>query len=144
MTSAFWQRFLVPGALWLLFFFLVPFVIAVLISLGTNNEFGGVTYGWNTEHYADAIDPLFAPVLLRSVGYAAATAALCLLIGYPTASCIARYGGRRRNLLIAAILAPFLSTTWCAPMPGSRCCPTRGSSTASCRRRSSSSTRPGR
>jgi spermidine/putrescine transport system permease protein len=108
VTSAFWQRFLVPGALWLLFFFLVPFVIAVLISLGTNNEFGGVTYGWNTEHYADAIDPLFAPVLLRSVGYAAATAALCLLIGYPTAYCIARYGGRRRNLLIAAILAPFL------------------------------------
>ena len=108
MTSAFWQRFLVPGALWLLFFFLVPFVIAVLISLGENNEFGGVTYGWHPEHYADALDPLFAPVLLRSVGYAAATAALCLLIGYPTAYCIARYGGRRRNLLIAAIIAPFL------------------------------------
>jgi spermidine/putrescine transport system permease protein len=108
VTSAFWQRFLVPGALWLLFFFLVPFVIAVLISLGENNEFGGVTYGWHPEHYADAVDPLFAPVLLRSVGYAAATAALCLLIGYPTAYCIARYGGRRRHLLIAAIMAPFL------------------------------------
>jgi spermidine/putrescine transport system permease protein len=108
VTSAFWQRFLIPGALWLLFFFLVPFVIAVLISLGENNEFGGVTYGWHPEHYADALDPLFAPVLLRSVGYAAATAALCLLIGYPTAYCIARYGGRRRNLLIAAIIAPFL------------------------------------
>jgi spermidine/putrescine transport system permease protein len=108
MTDAFWQRFLVPGALWLGLFFVAPFVIAVLISLGTNNEFGGVTYGFNTEHYADSIDPLFAPVLARSVGYAAATAALCLLIGYPVAYCIARYGGKRRNLLIAAILAPFL------------------------------------
>ena len=108
MTEGFWRRFMLPGALWLALFFLVPFVIAVLISLGTNNEFGGVTYGWDTSHYGDALDPLFAPVLLRSVGYAAATAALCLLIGYPVASCIARYGGRRRNVLIAAILAPFL------------------------------------
>ena len=108
MTDAFWRRFLIPGALWLLLFFLVPFGIAVLISLGENNDFGGVTYGWNPSNYADALDPLFAPVLLRSVGYAAATAVLCLLIGYPVAYCIARFGGRRRNLLIAAILAPFL------------------------------------
>jgi len=108
VTSAFWQRFLYPGALWLLLFFVVPFGIAVLISLGANNEFGGVTYGRNPSNYADALDPLFAPVLLRSLGYAAATAALCLLLGYPVAYCIARFGGRRRNLLIAAILAPFL------------------------------------
>jgi spermidine/putrescine transport system permease protein len=108
VTDAFWRRFLFPGALWLLFFFIVPFGIAVLISLGENNEFGGVTYGWHAEHYGDALDPLFAPVLARSVGYAAATAAICLLIGYPVAYCIARYGGRRRNLLIALIMAPFL------------------------------------
>jgi spermidine/putrescine transport system permease protein len=108
VTDAFWRRFLFPGALWLLFFFIVPFGIAVLISLGETNEFGGVTYGWHSEHYGDALDPLFAPVLARSVGYAAATAAICLLIGYPVAYCVARYGGRRRNLLIALIMAPFL------------------------------------
>ncbi len=49
MTDAFWRRFLFPGALWLLLFFIVPFGIAVLISLGQNNDFGGVTYGWHTE-----------------------------------------------------------------------------------------------
>ena len=98
MTDAFWRRFLFPGGLWLLLFFIVPLGIAVLISLGHNNDFGGVTYGWHTDSYGDALDPLFAPVLARSVGYAAATAAICLLIGYPVAYCIARYGGRRRNL----------------------------------------------
>jgi spermidine/putrescine transport system permease protein len=108
VTDAFWKRFLLPGGLWLAFFFIVPLGIAVLISLGRTNEFGGVTYGWHTEHFGDALDPLFAPVLLRSVGYAAATAAICLLVGYPVAYCIARYGGRRRNLLIALIMAPFL------------------------------------
>jgi spermidine/putrescine transport system permease protein len=108
VTDAFWRTFILPGGLWLLLFFVVPFAIVVLMSLGETNELGGVTYGWHPEHYGDAIDPLFAPVLARSVGYAAATAAICLLIGYPVAYCIARFGGRRRNLLIALIMAPFL------------------------------------
>jgi spermidine/putrescine transport system permease protein len=108
VTGAFWRRFLVPGALWLIVFFAIPFGITIAISLGTPSELGGVIYGFNPGNYADALDPLFAPVLLRSVGYAAATAAICLLIGYPVAYCIARFGGRRRNLLIAAVLAPFL------------------------------------
>jgi spermidine/putrescine transport system permease protein len=108
VTDAFWRRFLVPGALWLAFFFAVPFGIAIAISFGQVAEFGGVIYGWHPQNYADALDPLFAPILLRSVGYAAATAFLCLAIGYPVAYTIARYGGRWKNALIALILLPFL------------------------------------
>jgi spermidine/putrescine transport system permease protein len=108
VTNAFWRRFLVPGALWLAFFFAVPFGIAIAISFGQAAEFGGVLYGWHPENYADALDPLFAPILLRSVGYAAATAFLCLAIGYPVAYTIARYGGRWKNALIALVLLPFL------------------------------------
>jgi spermidine/putrescine transport system permease protein len=109
VTDAFWRRFLVPGALWLAFFFAVPFGIAIAISFGQAAEFGGVIYGWHPQNYADALDPLFAPILLRSVGYAAATAFLCLAIGYPVAYTIARYGGRWKNALIALILLPFLT-----------------------------------
>ncbi|HYH87887.1 MAG TPA: ABC transporter permease [Solirubrobacteraceae bacterium] len=108
MTNAFWRRFLVPGALWLAFFFAVPLGIAIAISLGQAAEFGGVIYGFHPENYADALDPLFAPILVRSVGYAAATALLCLVIGYPVAYTIARFGGPYKNALIAAILLPFL------------------------------------
>jgi spermidine/putrescine transport system permease protein len=109
VTGAFWRRFLVPGALWLVLFFAVPFGITIAISLGQAADLGGVIYGFNPGNYADALDPLFAPVLLRSVGYAAATAAICLLVGYPVAYCIARYGGRNKNALIAAVLLPFLA-----------------------------------
>jgi spermidine/putrescine transport system permease protein len=109
VTSAFWRRFLVPGALWLVLFVAVPFGITLAISLGTPTELGGVLYGFNPGNYADALDPLFAPVLLRSVAYAAATAAICLLIGYPVAYWIARYGGRYKHALIAAVLLPFLA-----------------------------------
>jgi spermidine/putrescine transport system permease protein len=108
VTNAFWRRFLVPGALWLAFFFAVPLGIAIAISLGQAAEFGGVIYGFHPENYADALDPLFAPILARSVGYAAATALLCLVIGYPVAYTIARFGGPYKNALIAAILLPFL------------------------------------
>ena len=45
--------------------------------------------------------------MLRSVLYALATTVLCLLIGYPVAYYIARYGGRYRNALIALLVLPF-------------------------------------
>ena len=75
VTDAFWRRFLVPGALWLAFFFAVPFGIAIAISLGQAARVRRrASTAGNPGNYADALDPLFAPVLLRSVGYAAATA----------------------------------------------------------------------
>lgn len=100
-------RFLLPGGLWLLLFFAVPLGIVVAISFGTTDELGGAVYGWFPENYSRVFDPLFVPVLLRSVGYALATVALCLLLGYPVAYYIARFGGRRKNVLIALVVLPF-------------------------------------
>ena len=37
----------------------------------------------------------------------AATVALCLLLGYPVAYYIARFGGRRKQILIALVVLPF-------------------------------------
>jgi len=101
------SRFLLPGAVWLLLFFLVPLGILLAISFGTTDDLGNSLYGWHPSNYADAFDPLFAPVLLRSVGYAFATVVLCLVIGYPIAYYIARFGGRRKNALIALVVLPF-------------------------------------
>ena len=46
-------------------------------------------------------------MLLRSVGYALATVVLCLLLGYPVAYYIARFGGPRKHMLIALVVLPF-------------------------------------
>jgi spermidine/putrescine transport system permease protein len=100
-------RFLIPGGLWLLLFFLAPLGIVVAISFGTVDDLGGALYGWYPENYSRAFDPLFAPLLLRSVLYALATVTLCLLLGYPVAYYIARYGGRRKHVLIALVVLPF-------------------------------------
>ena len=46
-------------------------------------------------------------MLLRSVGYALATVVLCLVLGYPVAYYIARFGGRHKHVLIALVVLPF-------------------------------------
>jgi spermidine/putrescine transport system permease protein len=99
---------LAPAGVWLLVLFAVPLGIVLAISLGTTDPEYQAVYGWHPQNFADVFDPLFAPVLLRSVGYALATVAICLLIGYPIAYYIARFGGRWKTLLIAIVVLPFL------------------------------------
>jgi spermidine/putrescine transport system permease protein len=101
------SAFLAPGALWLAFFFLFPLGILLGISFGYTDEFGDSIYSTRLDNYEQVFDPLFVPVLLRSVGFALATAVLCLLIGYPVAYYIARFGGRRKQILLALVVLPF-------------------------------------
>ena len=99
--------FLLPGALWLLLLFVVPLGFLLAISFGTTDDLGQAIYGWNPENYSRVFDPVFIPVLVRSVGFALATVVLCLLIGYPVAYYIAIFGGRWKNVLLALVVLPF-------------------------------------
>ena len=38
------------------------------LSFGTTDDLGNAIYGWHPENYEQVFDPLFLPVLLRSVG----------------------------------------------------------------------------
>ena len=86
--------------------FAIPLGITLALSFGTTDDLGNSIYGWYPENYELAFDPLFVPVLLRSVGFALATVA-CLAIGYPVAYYIARFGGRYKHALIALVVLPF-------------------------------------
>lgn len=104
-----WRLLLAPGALWLLVLFVAPFGVVIAVSLGTTDILSRPVFGWNPENYQQVFDPLFVPVILRSAAFAVATTVLCLLIGYPVAYMIARYGGRFRNLLIVLIILPWFA-----------------------------------
>ncbi len=99
---------LAPAGVWLVLLFAVPLGIVLAVSLGSTDPVYQAVYGWHPQNFADVFDPLFAPVLLRSVGYALATVVICLLIGYPIAYYIARFGGRWKTVLIAVVVLPFL------------------------------------
>ncbi len=106
-APSFWTRFLLPGGLWLALLFAVPSLLVIALSFGEVDDFGRAVYTWNPDNYADAFNPLYVPILIRSILYAAATAILCLAIGYPVAYFIARHGGRYKHLLLAALVIPF-------------------------------------
>ena len=59
--------------------------------------------GWDLSNYHTVLTEAYLPAFLRSLAFAALTTLLCLLIGYPVAYVIARYGGRVRHLLVVLL-----------------------------------------
>jgi len=103
---------LLPGLGWLLVFFLVPLAIILVVSVATRDRFGGVVVGSPTfDSYLRALDPGFIPTVVNSVKYAVATTILSIVIAYPMAYAISRYGGRRKALLLVLVMLPFW-TSW--------------------------------
>ncbi len=82
-------------------------MLVLALSFGYVDDLGRAVYSTDLDNYGDAFDPIYVPVLLRSILYAATTTVLCFAIGYPVAYYIARYGGRYRNALIALLVLPF-------------------------------------
>ena len=100
--------FVLPGVLWLGAFFLVPLVAILIVSLGTNDATGHIDLSApNLQNYLQAIRPEYLPAFINSLRYAALTTVLSIVIGYPIAYWISRYGGRRKVLLLILVMLPF-------------------------------------
>jgi spermidine/putrescine transport system permease protein len=103
---------LAPGLGWLVLFFAVPLVMIFVVSLGSRDQYGGVVLnGLSARNYERALEPDFLPTVLNSFKYALATTILSIAIAYPMAYYIARYGGRRKVLLLVLVMLPFW-TSW--------------------------------
>ena len=103
---------LLPGLGWLLVFFAAPLAIMFVVSFGQRDQYGGVYFsGASPEAYLRALDPGFLPTVLNTIKYAAVTTVLSLIVAYPMAYFIARYGGRRKALLLVLVMLPFW-TSW--------------------------------
>jgi spermidine/putrescine transport system permease protein len=61
-------------------------------------------------HYGDALNPDFIPIFLRSILYAGVATAVCVLLGFPLAYWIARFGGHYRNVFLVLVIIPFLTS----------------------------------
>jgi spermidine/putrescine transport system permease protein len=69
----------------------------------------GYAMTWQFSNYVDAVGE-YAGHFGRSLGYAAITTLLTLLLGYPLAYAIALKGGRFKNLLLICVIAPFFTS----------------------------------
>jgi spermidine/putrescine transport system permease protein len=100
--------FVLPGVLWLALFFLAPLVIILVVSLGSRDAAGHVTLANpGFQNYLQATRPEYVPAFANSLRYAGITTVLSILIGYPIAYWISRYGGRRKILLLILVMLPF-------------------------------------
>ncbi|WP_316014349.1 ABC transporter permease subunit [Roseobacter sp. HKCCA0434] len=109
---------------WLLLFFLIPFGIVFLISLGTY-AFGQPPYepafrweGWRPvwqgsfDNYVFlTTDSLYVNAYLGSVLIAGGATVLCLLVAWPMAWVIARAEPRWRNILLMLVILPFWTSS---------------------------------
>jgi spermidine/putrescine transport system permease protein len=100
---------LLPGLGFLAVFFAVPLGWMAFESLKAGTLEEGYLFEWEFSNYTDALSD-YNEQLLRSFEYAALATVATLLIGYPLAYFIAFRGGRWRNALLLAVIAPFFVT----------------------------------
>lgn len=100
--------------LWLLIFFLIPFLIVVGMSFATRTStappfgFGGENPLINLTGYARLFtDTLYIRAFVTSLTNAAGAMVLCLLIGYPMALGLTRVDRGWRNILLMLVILPF-------------------------------------
>src|SRR5918994_4475023 len=98
-----------PGLIWLILFFVIPLYFMGRLSLETGSLETGFQFNWAWSNFSDSLSR-FDTQFVRSFVYAAAATAIALLISYPLAYAIAFRGGRWKNALLLAVIAPFFTT----------------------------------
>lgn len=110
-----WRKLIIAGPyVWLLMFFLVPFLIVVAMSFGhRENASPPVAFpeAWPHLYFGNYVRLLSDFVYLRaylvSVWNAAIATGLCLLLGYPMALGMTRVSRSRQRVLLMLVILPF-------------------------------------
>jgi putrescine transport system permease protein len=112
----YWPGFALPGTLWMLVLFVLPFYVVVSIAFGTVDpvfqsplpvyEPWWWTNRYLLEEWHFAIGE-FRAVELRTLIYVVLATAICLVIAYAVAYYVARFGGKRKGLFLTLLIAPF-------------------------------------
>ena len=115
----FWIALAAPGILWLVLLFVVPFYAVLAIAGGKLNLIfeqpvavwnpfqwtsANLAKAWHDIAGAGAFD---GPIIVRTLVYVAVASLLSLVIAYPTAYFVARFGDRRKGLFLVLLIAPF-------------------------------------
>jgi ABC-type spermidine/putrescine transport system permease subunit I len=112
-----WQGVSLPGVLWLIVLFIVPFYAVTAVAFGSVDPIlftpipAWNPLNWNVGWVGDALARLepggdLWVVFVRTCEYVAASLAMSLAIGYPVAYYIARHASRTKSLLLILLILP--------------------------------------
>jgi len=113
-----WPSFALPGVLWLIVLFIIPFYAVIGVAFGTVDPIllSAVPIWnpveWNVGWMSEVLTRLqpggdFWVVFVRTCEYVFVSLGLSLLIGYPVAYYIARHASRTKSLLLILLILPF-------------------------------------
>src|SRR3954469_12260829 len=113
-----WPSFALPGVLWLIVLFVIPFYAVIGVAFGTVDPIllSAVPIWnpleWNRGWMNEVLTRLqpggdFWVVFVRTCEYVFVSLGLSLAIGYPVAYYIARHASRTKSLLLILLILPF-------------------------------------
>ena len=112
-----WAGFAIPGTVWLIVLFAIPFYAVACVAFGTIDPvFRDAVPQWNPLSWnfvqAQQIFTSLATgpmqgVAIRTVVYVVCAMSLSFVIGFPIAYFLARHAGKRKILLLVLIIVPF-------------------------------------
>lgn len=112
-----WSVFALPGIGWLVGFFLISVYAVMAVAFGSADPFLKTAIpAWNPLEWdfttmSDVLDEVFTgylrKVFVRTFVFVGLALVGCIAIGYPVAYYAARKAGRRKGLLLAALVLPF-------------------------------------
>ena len=132
------RRFVIGvPSVWLVVFFMLPFLILLYISfVDMGNDISPFKPIWDSEtgllklkyenYYSifkssdggGLFQTIYIEAYVRSIWYALCTAVLCLVMGYPFSYFIARSAPSLRPALLMMVMLPFWTSFCCGSMPG--------------------------
>ncbi len=112
-----WRLLALPGVVWLSVFFLAAFYAVLAVAFGNQDSFSAPVPFWNpldwNVGYALAVlrdiwsGGQYLTVFIRTFVFVAIAMVISLAIGYPVAYFAARHAGKRRGLVLLALILPF-------------------------------------
>jgi spermidine/putrescine transport system permease protein len=112
-----WAALTLPGTIWLVLLFLVPFYAIGAVAFGGFDPIllrplpRWNPLDWQFDAASEVVDQIVGgslqDVFLRTFGYVGLAMLLCFAIGYPVAYFLARHAGRWRGMLLVCLVLPF-------------------------------------
>ncbi|MCZ3389545.1 MAG: ABC transporter permease [Actinomycetia bacterium] len=116
-TRFLWPSLAIPGTVWLILLFVVPFYGIMAVAFSSQLDILGQPIpAWNPLQWDftvmrqvinESISGFYRPSWEHTFVYCFLAMMICVLVGYPVAYYVARLAGRNRGLLLALILAPW-------------------------------------
>ncbi len=104
--AAFWT-FLLPGGLWLLFFFLVPLALVWLFSFSERSGQIDLELTWTLANYVEALDPVYLGLFWKSLWIAALSTLIILIVAFPVALATSFAPERWKPIILLLVILPF-------------------------------------